>query len=205
VLDDGINRAEATASGFEVSLQAPGCSTTGDQKDDCTIEQGSEFVVTVSLDAIPAPFTGLATSISYSGVASKNNPDMDWPGCVGEGQVILADRVHGLCLIAPNGSAVTYTGPIMTASFHCASDGVLSIFHGVPDTVLADTDLKLYTDEGPDVLNVDCVPGPPVGGVALASGDSGGGGNTFLIAAIASLVAVIAGCGVWRVRARSAC
>jgi len=159
--------------GLEFTLHVAGCSTFADYKGTCTVTQGSTFVASVSLDAIPYPYEGLAVTVAYTGVASKDDPTMVWPDCyvpvpsTGPGFVNngCATGIHQL-------PQSTYTGTVMTASFNCSADGTLSLTHGPADTQLmenVDDPGKVSTEAGPDVLNIDCVPPTPepVGGFGL--------------------------------------
>ena len=51
-------RANQPNASLEFALHVGGCNTTGDQKGNCTVTQGSTFVASVSLDMIPGPGGG---------------------------------------------------------------------------------------------------------------------------------------------------
>ncbi len=195
--------ANQPSAGLEFTVHVGGCNTAGDQKGTCTVTEGSTFVASVSLDAIPGPYEGVVSTIGYSGVTSKDNPEPDWPGCVGTIELIVPAGVHAGCTVGPPFIPVTYTGTIMTASFNCAADGALYLVHGIPDTGLLDDNQKLHTETGPDVLNIDCAP-PSVAGVAFDTGTSGNGAGAIAVAVGLALAAGACGLGYagWRAYAR---
>ena len=189
---------------LEFTLHVGGCNTEGDLTDTCIVTEGSTFVASVSLDEIPKSYQGVASAIGYSGVGSKDNPDMDWPGCVGEAQLIRPAMVHAACLVGPPFTPVTYTGTIMTASFNCTEDGALNLIEEFPYSELLGSNQKDNTEAGPDVLKIDCVPATAeptaqaVGGVALGAEHSNRSAVVWFAGGLATLLCGVLGYAWWQ-------
>jgi hypothetical protein len=198
----------------------PGCNTLGDQKDYCRVPQGGTFAAYVSLEAIPGPYDMMAVTIAYSGADFKNAQDVIWPDCVLEANGSTPPIVNFGCAVGVGQPSSTFTGTVLAATFTCTADGTLSLVHGPADTILIDENGKTSTEEGPDVLNIDCgatttplptgyitpIPTPTLGPVGGVSFEEGNPASTTIapIAALASLVVVVGVHGVWRAKSRRA-
>ncbi len=215
-----VDRDNASANqpnaGLEFTLHVDGCSTVADYKGSCAVTQGSTFVASVSLDAIPYPYDSLAVTVAYTGVTSKDNPNIVWPDCAGEATAFAPGFVNGGCVVlfAPSS---TFTGTVFTASFNCAADGQLSLTHDPANTLIIDYGGKTSTETGPDVLNIDCAPAtatftpgptatptpPAVAGVGYELGgtDRTSSESTIEIA-LALLAVAVLGVASWRVVCR---
>jgi hypothetical protein len=220
----GLTRNEASANqpnaALEFTLHVGGCSTLADYKGTCTVTQGSTFVASVSLDAIPGAYDALGVTVAYTGVASKDNPDMVWPQCVLEAVGAIPPFVYSGCAIGISAPPSTFTGTVFTASFNCVGDGTLSLTHGPADTLLIGANGKTNTEAGPDVLNIDCAPPTitptpsitptptpePVGGLGLeADGDDDASpGSTTGVALAVLTFAALGGAGWGAIHRRRA-
>ncbi len=147
-------------AGLEFTLHVGSCATTGDVKGNCVVSDPSTFVASVSLDDVSGigngSYDALAVTLSYTGVGSKGNPDIVWPGCVFEAPTTGAGFVNAGCAAGVSAPSSTFTGTIFTASFNCPADGTLTLTHGASDTLIIDSKGKTSTEAGPDVLNIDC-------------------------------------------------
>jgi hypothetical protein len=174
MLTDGGD-AEANESAgveFHVGIDIDGdttddCTTTGDAKGACALTGGTTFTVSGYVDSFGPPLTGydgITITLSYTGVASKDNPEIDafWPDCVfpasagaGSGTFIASTCAIGL---PPGATSSTYTGKFFETDFNCDGDGAITVTHGKADTSLTDSSLQAHTEEGsgPDVLNITC-------------------------------------------------
>jgi hypothetical protein len=216
----GIAPASANQpdASLEYTLHVGGCSTIADYKGNCSVTEGSTFVASVSLDAIPGPYDAVGVTVAYTGVTSKNNPEIVWPDCLVSAPSPPIPGYEtagcGIQIQTPNSS---YLGTVFTASFNCLADGTLSLVHGPADTLLIGDNGKTSTEAGPDVLNIDCAPPTvtptptqtatptpqPVGGVSLDASNSNDSAIP-LVAATGALLSVVLGYGLWRVRTRRA-
>jgi len=144
--------------GLDWSIAVGGCNTVGDAKGNCTIAMGSTFNAVVSLDDITGLTNGydaIAVTVDYTGVSSKDNPDITWPNCVFEANTGIG-YVNAACAIGVGAPSSTVTGPVFDADFNCTGDGTLSLRHGSADTLAIISTGKTNTEAGPDVLNIDC-------------------------------------------------
>lgn len=146
-------------NGIEYTLHVASCNTAQDAKGNCGVAAGSTFVASVSLDSIVAPYDAIAVTIAYTGVGSKDNPDIVWPDCGIEAPFTQPGLVNAGCSTNFGAPSSQFTGTVFTASFNCTQDGTLSLTHGTSATLVivpvgpANT---TYTEQGPDVLNIDC-------------------------------------------------
>jgi hypothetical protein len=143
-------------AGLEFSLHVNACSTAPDQSLNCVVPNNVPFVVSVSLDSIPGPYTSLGFKLTYEGIDSKDDPDIVWPDCVGE-TTGPADGITVTAQCSVAGPPSTYTGTVFTATFNCLADSHVEITHGPADTYLVDSLAKTSTDNGPDHLDIECL------------------------------------------------
>jgi hypothetical protein len=157
----GADHARAAqSSGVEFTMHVGTCSTAGDQKASCAVPLGSTFEVTVSLDSFSGTSTnsydGVAVTVAYTGVGSKENPNIVWPGCVFEAPSTGPGQVNAGCTVGANAPASMFTGAVFTADFNCVADGQLQLVHTDSDTLVTDHASLTFHEAGPDVLNIDC-------------------------------------------------
>jgi len=161
---------EASAGGptdteFHIGIDTNGdtvddCTTVGDAKGACKLDAGDTFTVNGYLDAIGSGLTsydGLNIELDYTGVTSKNNPDIDshWPDCVFPYEFSGAGFVAAGCG-RPVEIQSSYTGLFYTSDFNCAASGQIRIDHNGTDVNGDDPQVFRVRDAGPDALNITC-------------------------------------------------
>jgi len=151
-------------AGLEWTLAVGGCTTAGDAKGNCVVADGSTFNAVVSLSSIAGigngSYDAIAVTVAYTGVGSKDNPDITWSGCAFEAPSTGPGFVNAGCAGGISAPSSTVTGPVFDADFNCTADGTLTLTHGGADTLVIDSKGKTSTEAGPDVLNIDCQPAP---------------------------------------------
>jgi hypothetical protein len=151
-------------AGLEWSIAVGGCSSAGDAKGNCVVNQGSTFNAVVSLDSIAGigngSYDAIGVTVNYTGVASKDNPDITWSGCAFEAPATGPGFVNAGCAGGISAPPSTVTGPVFDSDFNCTADGTLTLTHGAAETLIIDSKGKTSTEAGPDVLNIDCAPAP---------------------------------------------
>jgi len=152
----GVASANQPNSGLEFTLHINSCTSAGDQTVNCVVANNTPFVVSVSLDSIPYPYNSLGVMLAFEGIAGKDDQTIVWPDCAGETLVPDDGSTLGSSC-STSGLPSTFTGTVFTATFNCLADASVSIVHGPADTYLTDYYGKTSTDNGPDVINVECL------------------------------------------------
>jgi hypothetical protein len=152
----GVASANQPNPGLEFTLHVGSCTTAGDQTVNCVVANNTPFVVSVSLDSIPYPYNSLGVMLAFDGIAAKDDQTIVWPDCAGETLVPDDGSTLGSSC-STSGLPSTFTGTVFTATFNCLADASVSIVHGPADTYLTDYYGKTSTDNGPDVINVECL------------------------------------------------
>jgi hypothetical protein len=151
-----VASANQPNSNLEFTLHVNGCTTASETVINCVVPNNVPFVATVSLDAIPGPYDSLGITLVYEGIASKDDAHIVWPDCAGE--TVTPDNgstTSSTCSVSSSPS--TFTGTVFTTTFNCEFDSSLSIVHGPSDTHLTDYLGKTSTDDGPDVMTIECL------------------------------------------------
>jgi hypothetical protein len=158
--------AEIPNPGLNYSIEAvdqDGCDTTaGDAV--CYIEPGSDFVVEVTLDALPddvASYEGFDIWISYTGLTSADDADAQahWPDCGFPAANFDAGLVAAGCSIGIDpGTPSTYDGLMLSNTFTCDASGTISLVAGDGKTDLLETVSEHHAEgEGTmETLNITC-------------------------------------------------
>jgi hypothetical protein len=154
------------ASGLDFHLASfdggAGCTSALGYKGNCSVGQGDSFAVQVHLDYITdlgnGEYDELGAAIAYSGgLTPQFDADMSWTGCAIESDG-APPEVSSECTVIPGYPPSTYIGIVMTATFDCEASGQLTLLHNSSDTFAVDSKDVLHTEDGPDVMNVTCVP-----------------------------------------------
>jgi hypothetical protein len=167
------SQADAIA-GVDFSIEVPeaftaGCDTTGGDIT-CDVPANQAFTVNAYLDDISglpnAAYEGMAVTIAYSGVITSNGQlAMDWPECVFGAPATGGDFENYGCAIGISAPASTYTDLMVHGSFQCGDAGTSgTVFsrNTTSDTsLLDDKGGSAVTDDGSDVITVNCEPPPP--------------------------------------------
>ncbi len=154
---------EATDSPVDFALAIDGVCDTSGGAVECGILENTDFDVSVSLKDISGAGNGeydaLAVTIEYNGALSSNGvlSAGSWPDCYYEATESGTGFENVGCVRGAGEPSSTYTGVVVTGSFHCAQGaGVLGLLHGTEDTVLIDSKGASLVDSGIDSIVVNC-------------------------------------------------
>jgi hypothetical protein len=167
---------QASAAGpgaVEFTLHVGAADTALDAKGNASVAIGSQFAVSASIDVIPGPYDAIAFTVNYTAplqgeFENSAKPGSGavitghWPDCAFQATAPNAAGFQNVgCSVAASVPVVSsvYLGDAMATTLTCATagTGTVSLLHGVADTLLLDAGGKTYTDNGPDVINIDCL------------------------------------------------
>lgn len=159
------SQAEAIA-GVDFSIAIPEGTCVGDK---CAVNEGTDFTVEAYLNDIsglPNPaYDGMAVSIQYTGdITSNGTLTMVWPDCVFGAPFSGPDYENYGCAIGIGVPSSTYVDLMVTGSFNCPVDGsgTVSLLNDPSNTLLLDDKgSPAVSDDGVDLINVNCLPPPP--------------------------------------------
>ena len=158
------------------------CTSLNDFKGPCKLHAGSTFTLSAYLDSSQVPYQLLRLELNYSGVTSKDNPDIDshWPDCnIVSGSEFGAGSIRAACQVGAGVAPSTYNGLVYTSDFNCASSGQISLDHTF--TGIIDPQFVIYSELGPDVLNITCsTPTPTVTPSATPTATPRSGGKAVI-------------------------
>lgn len=162
MLAETRDAAGVTPPSMSLSIDSVGCDTN-DGPTTCNIAQGQMFTLSLYLDSLGdmGPYEGNRMVIGYSGIVTKGQPDIIWPGCVFEGDdPPLPGFVGSGCGVGipPAPQSISYTGKIAVANFTCAASGSATLVHGGGNTYITEAGGPNWVEAGPDVLTINCVP-----------------------------------------------
>lgn len=173
----GPTRATSTSLNFSLAIDGV-CDTNGGEVK-CDIPVNSDVDISVMIEDISGignfAYDWLGVWIDYSGAVSSNGRlSMPWPDC------FMPTTGHGAgyeSIECGAMSPVTYTGLVVTGSFHCAEgQGTLALNHGPFQTFVSDSKGVMHYEKGTDVITVNCEPVMPTPTKQPPPGDSDGDG-----------------------------